>query len=97
MTLESLKPFRSRIDDLDDRIVALLGERFAVVREVAAVKEREGIATRLPERVEEVRARNAERGAQQGLDRQFVRDLYGAIIDEACRLEDALIADKRAQ
>ncbi len=86
-----LDEHRRRIDQLDDQIVELLGTRFAVVREVAALKGREGIPARLPDRIEEVCARNAARGSRLGLDPEFVRGLYATIIDEACRLEDTMM------
>lgn len=86
-----LAPFRRRIDELDREIVRLLAERFAVVREVAAVKRRRDIPVLLPERIAEVKEQAAARGAPLGLDPDFLRQLYGAIIDEACRIEHALI------
>ena len=91
---ETLAPFRRRIDMLDDEIVRLLAERFAVVHQVAAVKRAENIPAVLPERIEAVKARAAANAAPLGLDPLFVRRLYGLIIDEACRLEDELIASR---
>ena len=89
--MEELAPFRRRIDELDDKIVRLLAERFAVVRQVAEVKRSGRIPSVLPERIEEVKARAAQNAAPLGLDPSFTRRLYGLIIDEACRLEDYLI------
>ena len=90
--MEALVPFRRRIDELDDEIMRLLAERFAVVRQVAQVKRREGIPAVLPDRVEEVKARAARNADPIGLDPSFARRLYAIIIDEACALEDDLIA-----
>jgi chorismate mutase len=94
--MESLSPFRERIDRIDSEIVRLLGERFAVVREVAEVKGAAGIAPVLPERVETVKTRVAELGAAQGLEPNLMRALYTLIIDEACALEERLIAGRPA-
>ena len=49
-----LKPYRDRIDALDDQIVPLLVKRLAVIREVAALKTREGIPAVLEDRVRQV-------------------------------------------
>lgn len=98
--MKALNPFRERIDRIDSEIVRLLGERFAVVREVAEVKGAAGIAAVLPERVEMVKMRVAELGAAQGLEPTLMRALYTLIIDEACALEERLIAgqpDARAR
>ena len=93
--MEALAPFRKRIDRIDAQIVRLLGERFAIVREVAGVKNEAGIAPVLPARIEQVKARAAALGAEHGLDPTFMRALYALIIDEACRLEESLIAERR--
>ncbi len=92
--MPDLSEFRSRIDDIDDRLLALLGERFAVVREVAAWKAPRGIPAVIPERIDEVRERCASLGHSLGLSPDFVRAVYTLIIDEACRLEGELMARK---
>jgi len=85
---EALAPFRRQIDALDDEIVRLLAERFAVVRQVAEVKRARKIPAVLPDRIAAVKARAAKNAAPLGLDPDFMRRLYGLIIDEACRIED---------
>ena len=95
--MEVLKPHRDRIDALDEEILALLGQRFEIVRTVAGIKGEHGIAPVLPERVEEVKARCAQIGETHGLDPQFIRDLYTVIIDHACSLEDHMSAEDKAQ
>ena len=47
--MKDLDSFRRQIDAIDDRLLALLGERFAVVREVAAYKAPRGIPVLIPE------------------------------------------------
>jgi chorismate mutase len=89
--MEILKPYRKRIDDLDDRIIDLLAERIDVIREVAALKTELGIPAVLQDRVDEVRERCIARGVEKGLDADFVRDLYVRIISYSCDLEDSLI------
>lgn len=88
--MDILKPYRTRIDALDDQIVDLLAKRMDIVREVGDVKSRENIATVQQDRVVEVRERCAERGAKKGLNPGMVRKIYTAIIDEAHEIEQAL-------
>jgi isochorismate pyruvate lyase len=83
-----LAPYRARIDALDTQIVALLGERFGVIDEVARLKAEHGIAPILPYRVEEV-VRNARAKAEKaGVDPNLVEKIYRIIIDTACRQEE---------
>ncbi len=86
-----MKPYRDRIDALDDRIVDLLAERAGIIREVARVKFREGIPAVLQDRVDAVRERAAARAAAQGLDPDVVRKIYAELIDFSCGLEEDIM------
>jgi chorismate mutase-like protein len=92
-----LAGYRRRIDAIDDRILAILGERFAVIREVAAYKEPRGIPAVIPDRVVEVRERCAARATAHGLEPDFVRALYDLMIEEACRTESRLMAAPKSR
>ncbi len=94
--MEILKPYRARIDALDDRIVDLLVERIGIIHEVGDLKAREGIPATLPDRVDQVRERNAARAAAKGIDPDLVRALYTILIDYSCELEERIKAGKAA-
>ncbi len=83
-----LAPYRARIDGLDAQIVALLGQRFDVVREVAALKAEHGIAPILPDRIEEVVQHARAKAEKAGVDPTLVEQIYRIIIDTACREEE---------
>lgn len=85
-----LKPYRERIDRIDDQIVQLLADRFAVIREVAAVKAEEGIPAVLEERVREVIDRAAANAGSDNAD--LVRELYTLLVTISCDLEEELMA-----
>ncbi len=92
-----LAPYRARIDTLDNQIVALLGERFGVINEVAKLKAEHGIAPILPYRVEEV-VRNARARAEKaGVDPDLVEKIYRIIIDTACRQEEEYARAQQAK
>lgn len=89
--MSGLEPFRRRLDELDDQIAGLLGERFAVCREIALHKREHGIAMMQPGRVAEVRARYLARGREVDLPAGFTEDLFELLIAATCRMEDELI------
>ncbi len=93
--MDVLKPYRKRIDDLDDQIVDLLVRRLDIIEEVAAIKEARGIPAVLEDRVEEVRERCAARAAAQGLDPELVRRLYTVLICWCCDYEQDLMDQER--
>jgi 4-amino-4-deoxychorismate mutase len=89
--MSGLDGFRARLDTIDNEIARLLGERFEICREVAHYKREHDIPMMQPERVEQVRARYLERGAQANLPEDFSARLFEILIDATCRLEDELM------
>ncbi|HRC27714.1 MAG TPA: chorismate mutase [Alphaproteobacteria bacterium] len=84
-----LSPYRARIDVLDDRIVALLAERFDIVHEVADLKAAHEIPSVLQDRVVAVLDRTEQAARRVGLDPSLTRALYTLLIDHAHEIEDA--------
>jgi chorismate mutase len=94
--MNGLEPFRRRLDELDDEIARLLGERFEVCREIARHKLAEGIPMMQPDRVAAVRARYLARGAEADLPAEFSADLFELLIAATCKEEDELMAQLAA-
>lgn len=92
-----LEPFRRRLDEIDDEIAKLFGERLQICREVAVHKSEHGIPMMQPDRVQVVRARYLARGAEHDLPPQFSADLFELLIGTTCRLEDELMDELAAQ
>jgi 4-amino-4-deoxychorismate mutase len=90
--MTGLDPFRRRLDELDDQIARLFGERFEVCREIALYKRAHGVPMMQPGRVAEVRARYLARGREVELPEDFTEDLFAVLIAATCRMEDELIA-----
>ena len=74
--MSGLAPFRSRLDELDEQIARLLGERFAICREIALYKRAHEIPMMQPQRVVEVRERYLARGAEVELPGDFTSALF---------------------
>jgi chorismate mutase-like protein len=89
--VNGLDPFRRRLDELDNQIARLLGERFDVCREVARYKRTNGIAMMQPDRVAEVRARYLARGEEVDLPADFTANFFELVIGATCKMEDELI------
>jgi chorismate mutase len=89
--MEKLVEYRARIDAIDDDLIKLLGRRYAICRDVARYKKERQIPMMQTNRVKQVKERCAELALLQGVDPEFVRELYTLIIEEACRIEDRII------
>jgi chorismate mutase len=89
--VNGLEPFRRRLDELDEEIARLLGERFQVCREIAHYKRAHEIPMMQQGRVEAVRERYLRRGAEVRLPPDFTASLFELLIGATCRLEDELM------
>jgi len=92
MSQNGLEPYRRRLDELDDEIARLLGERFEVCREIARYKRAHEIPMMQPHRVEAVRERYLARGAEANIPAEFAADLFELLIAATCKEEDELMA-----
>lgn len=90
-------PYREEIDDIDRRILALLGRRDEVIREVAAFKRRSGIPGMQRERIERQLAARRAWAEQEGLDPDFIADWFDRLIAHHSAVEQARMdASERA-
>lgn len=84
-----LKDLRADIDDIDARLVDLLGARLAVVEKVIAIKTEAGIPALLPERVEEVVARVRAHADGAGVPEDLAEQLWRRLIQWTVEYEEA--------
>ncbi len=91
--MQILKPYRKKIDSLDDQIVDLLIEREKIIQEVAVLKKAENIPPVLQDRVDEVRERNVARATSKGGSPDYMREIYKKIIQLSCDIEQAVKND----
>jgi chorismate mutase-like protein len=89
--VSGLDAFRRRLDELDDQIARLLGERFEICREIARYKNAHEVPMMQPERVAEVRSRYLTRAREADLPREFTEELFELLIAATCRMEDELM------
>ena len=87
--MKNLAPYREKIDALDEKIVALLVQRFDIIHEVAALKARENIPAVLEDRVREVIDNAAQKG---GVHEDEMREIYTFLVTICCDLEERLMA-----
>jgi chorismate mutase len=84
----NLHDWRSRIDEIDRRLVELLNERSRCALEIGRLKQAANLPLYQPEREKEV-LENAERSNPGPLTDSAIRRLFERIIDEARTAERA--------
>ena len=93
--MEVLKPYRARIDALDDQIIDLLAARLEIIDEVAHLKAERDIPAVLEDRVQEVIERCAQRAGETGVDPELARRIYAVIVGWCCDYEHEFINEHR--
>ena len=84
-----LKPYRQKIDSLDEKIVTLLVEREKIIHEVATIKLERNIPAVIQSRVDQVRENAISIAVQKGGNADYMREIYTKLIKLSCDIEDA--------
>ncbi len=92
-----IEALRHDLDETDGRLVELLAARMAVVRQIARVQKAANVAVFQPDRWLATLERLRARGAERGLDPDFMADLYRLIHEEALRHKAAVTPKEEGQ
>jgi len=84
-----LAALRTRIDQLDAALIAIVAERLAVCREVAEVKEGTDTPVIQPARVRDVVTSRRQQAIEAGVDADFAEQLFRVLLTETHRIEVA--------
>lgn len=90
MAQDELAELRRRIDEADERLVAVLAERFGVTRRVGQLKAELGMPPIDAQREAEVDAKVRRLAREHGLSEDLVSDVLRAVIDR-------VVSEHRAQ
>ena len=88
-TRPTLGDLRQRIDQLDAALIAIVAERLAVCREVAAVKQHSDTPVIQPGRVRDVVTSRRQQAIEAGVDADFAEQLFRILLTETHRIEVA--------
>lgn len=77
---QSLLDIRAGIDDIDQQVIRLLGERFSYVKAAAAFK-RDADAVRAPQRLQQMLAQRRDWATQAGLSADVIEALYRQLVE----------------
>jgi len=82
-----LQHYREQIDDLDNKILDLVAQRFQIVREVGALKTAQNIKIVQTQRVQEVLDRVSAMAHDNNIPTSLIYDLYMSMIEQAHQIE----------
>ena len=90
---DPLESLRSRLDDVDHRLVEALAERQRLVADVAALKANPALPLQDVDRERDLLARVSALAEAEGLDSYFVESLYRRILEHSVRFQAARQTD----
>ncbi len=85
--MSELKKLREEINRIDEKIIALLGERRKLSKEVIEIKERYDFPLRDKKREAELLGKLVELGKERGVDSTLIKKIYSEIIDDSVKLQ----------
>ena len=88
---EGLERMRAELDQLDKQLLQSVRDRIRICLRIGEYKRENSIPMMQPHRVNLVHERACQFGLENGIDTDFLRQLYDTIIAETCRLEDEVI------
>ncbi len=87
---KKLQPYRTEIDEVDEKILDLLARRFQIVRDVGQLKTTENIKVIQSQRAENVITRMTKIAGEKNIPPALIHDFYTNIIKEAHKIEFAI-------
>lgn len=93
MSEEDLSELRNQIDELDQKLINLLSQRFETVDEILEIKKEMGEDIRDRGREQEVIEKARDLAREKGLDPLFVEDFLRLIISRSAGMEQEKVAE----
>ena len=88
---ENIAQLRARIDILDENLLEILKSRMAVSAEIGQFKKEHNIAILQTRRWDELLDDMIRKGDAEGLNEQFLRNLFSAIHEESIRVQNDIL------
>ena len=96
MTNAALEDARSKIDQLDNQLLKILGERMKLADEIGRFKKLNDLPILQPDRWSEILDKSIDKGTQKGLSSEFVGKLFRAVHQESINHQQKIFIKKDA-
>lgn len=91
---KKLAPLRKEIDLLDEALVKLIAQRFAIVDRVIEIKRNSNLPASISERIEQVVQNAIERAKENNIPEMTVEKVWRLLIAETISYEESELAPK---
>ena len=88
---ESLAELRTQIDQIDNDLLNILSQRMGVARNIGEYKKENNIPILQPNRWGKILEKSSEKGADKGLSKEFIGQLFRAIHQESINQQNQVM------
>jgi len=89
--VSKLNKFRLQIDETDEKILEIIGERMKIVEQIGNLKREKNVAILQAQRWQEILNKMLEIGKEKRLNQDFILNLFKAIHQESISHQGAII------
>lgn len=87
----SLAKLRTKIDDIDEKLIEIIGKRMQIAEEVGTLKKDKNVAILQAQRWQEILDRLVVIGQEKGLSQEFISHFFKAIHQESIYHQEKII------
>ena len=93
---EKLNDLRRAVDHLDDQLLDILQERFAVIDQIGAHKREHHLTVFQSDRWKDVMESRTQKGVQRHLSEKFMKELLYSIHEESVKRQEKQLRESAA-
>lgn len=94
ITSNELEIYRQEINDIDKNICNLLSERMNLSKQIAEIKIAKDMTVFQPNRWQEVMDKIISISKEQGLNKEFIEEIYNVIHQESIKIQENIVNKK---
>ena len=91
---ENIDQLRAKIDILDESLLYTLSSRMQISRQIGEYKKNNNIAILQTSRWDSILAKVVAKGAEYGLPKEFIEDVFNAIHETSVEVQNEVISGK---
>lgn len=95
--LENIDHLRNEIDEIDEELINILGNRMKIAQKIGSYKKRNNIAILQTDRWSEILEKAVAKGNKKGLSNEFIESILRAIHDESISHQEKVMSQKTGE
>jgi chorismate mutase len=95
--VENIDHLRNEIDEIDEELINILGNRMKIAQKIGSYKKRNNISILQTDRWSEILDKAVAKGNKKGLSNEFIESILRAIHDESISHQEKVMSQKTGE